>query len=351
MIWDVAVVGAGPGGAITAKACTKSRLNTVLVEKMPLPRDKPCGGWLSPAALQIIRENFGEIPENLLENRISDLILLPACELHQSINAVSVYRKYFDHWLTQKAEDTGVLFYRATLKSLIRKKDQIILKLTHNRMEQEIKAKYVVGADGFGSTVRSSLYTLKPQFMEAYQAYVEGKLPREAVYVYFPLHEAGVTFFWLIPKKGNIVVGVGGLPTVDLKRLMQNFLSMAKEKYTLRRILKYEAYPIAVFSPANLKLGKRRTFLVGDAACLANPFTGEGIYGSLISGMLASRSITEYFDEPSEALQTYRQKLKPLISKLKEMHSLCSYYLSLNHEEKQSFVKEYFEMGMSDTKL
>lgn len=348
MMHDVAVIGAGPSGTVAANICARNGLRTILIEKMPLPRDKPCGGWLSPGALQIIQENFGKMPENLLECRVDDLILLPDCELHQPINAVSVYRKYFDHWLAQGSEKSGAVVYNATLKSLSRKNDQIILKLNRNGMEQEITAKYVIGADGFGSTVRSSLYKLKPQFVEAYQAYVEGQLPREAVYVYFPLDEAGVTFFWVIPKKANVVVGVGGLPPLDLKRLMQNFLSMAKEKYKLGKILKYEAYPIAVFSPANLKLGKRRTFLVGDAACLANPFTGEGIYGSLMSGMLVARSIVENFDDPSKALQTYRQRLKPLLSKLKEMHSLYAYYLSLNHEEKQSFVKEYFEKGTAN---
>ena len=349
MMFDVAVIGAGPGGSIAANTCAKKKLKTVLIEKMPLPRDKPCGGWLSPAALQIIRENFGKMPENLRECRIDDIILLPDCQLHQRVDAVSVQRKSFDHWLAQSAEESGAAIYNATLKSLSIKRDHIILKLECNRLEQEITAKYVIGADGLGSTVRSSLYSnLKPQFVEAYQAYVEGQLPREAVYVHFPLDEARVTFFWVIPKKENVVVGVGGLPPIDLKRLMQNFLSMAKEKYKLGKTLKYEAYPIPVFSPANLRLGKRRTFLVGDAACLANPFTGEGIYGSLMSGMLAGESIAENFDDPSKALRSYRQRLKPLVTKLKEMHSLCAYYQSLNRKERQSFVKDYFEIDTAN---
>ena len=284
------------------------------------------------------------MPGNLLESRIDDIVLLPDCELHQPVNAASVYRKSFDHWLTQSARESGVIIYNATLKSLSLKRDHIIIKLECNNMEQEINARYVIGADGLGSHVRSSLYlNLKLQFAEAYQAYVEGKLPEEAVYVYFPLDEPRVTFFWVIPKREIVVVGVGGLPPINLKKLMQNFLSMVNMKYKLGKILKYEAYPIAIFSPTNFRLGIRRVLLVGDAACLVNPFTGEGIYSSMMSGMLASESIIENFDEPSKAFQTYRKKLKPLLIKLKEMHSLFMYYQSLNHAERQSFLKDYFE--------
>ena len=44
MMFDVAVIGAGPGGTVAGKICVKNKLKTVIIEKMPLPRDKPCGG-------------------------------------------------------------------------------------------------------------------------------------------------------------------------------------------------------------------------------------------------------------------------------------------------------------------
>ena len=107
--------------------------------------------------------------------------------------------------------------------------------------------------------------------------------------------------------------------------------------------MRYEAYPIPTFSPTDFALGKKRTLLVGDAASLANPFTGEGIFSSLISGKLAAEAIIEDFNEPFQVPKTYRKKMKPLISRLRKMHIMYTYYQSLNYKERQEIVKSYFE--------
>jgi flavin-dependent dehydrogenase len=45
-MFDVVVVGAGPGGSVAAKRCLESELKTVLLEKRKLPRDKVCSGMI-----------------------------------------------------------------------------------------------------------------------------------------------------------------------------------------------------------------------------------------------------------------------------------------------------------------
>ena len=351
MMFDVAVIGAGPSGAIAAKICANNKLKTILIEKKPLPRDKPCGGWLTSTALRIIQENFRKIPKRLLEHKIEEIILLPDCKFHQPIDDVSVYRKSFDYWLTQNAEKAGAVIRNATLKSLFQEQDYVVMKLKSNNLKQKISAKYIVGADGAGSTVRSCLYpNQKRQFAEAYQAYVKGQLPKNAVYVYFPLEETRVTYFWIIPKKKTVVVGVGGLPPINLKKLMQNFLSMVEEKFELGKILKYETHPIPIFSPVDFKSGERRTLLVGDAAGLVNPFTGEGISTSLVSGKAASEAIMENFNDPFQVLRTYEKKLKIELNKLRDMHELFIYYRSLNFKERRSILENYFEVDTENMK-
>jgi len=344
MIFDVAVVGAGPSGAIAAKTCANNKLKTILIERRPLPRDKPCGGWLTSAAVQIIQENFGKMPEKLVENPLEEIILLPDCESHQPISGASVYRKTFDYWLTQNAKEAGAVIHNATLKSLSQKQNHIIMKLKYHNSKQEISTKYIVGADGAGSTVRSCLYpNQKPQLAEAYQAHVKGQLPKNAVYIHFPLEEPRVTYFWAVPKKKIVVVGVGGLPPINLKKLMQNFLSMIEEKFKLGKILKYEAHPIPIFSPGDFALGEKRILLVGDAASLVNPFTGEGISSSLVSGKLTSEAIMKEFNEPSQVIKEYEKRMEPLLATLREGHELFTYYQSLDYKERQSILKGFFE--------
>lgn len=344
MMFDVAVIGAGPSGAIAAKTCANNKLKTILVERRPLPRDKPCGGWLTSAAVQIIQENFGKMPEKLVESPLEEIILLPDCKFHQPISGASVYRKSFDYWLTRNAKEAGAVIHNATLKSLSQKQNYVIMKLKCHNLKQEISAKYIVGADGAGSTVRSCLYpNQKRQLAEAYQAHVKGQLPKNAVYIHFPLEEPRVTYFWVVPKKKIVVVGVGGLPPINLKNLMQNFFSMIEEKFKLGKILKYEAHPIPIFSPSDFALGESRILLVGDAASLVNSLNGEGISSSLVSGKLASEAIMKDFNGPSQVIKEYEKKMKPLLATLRERYELFTYYQSLDYKERQSVVKGFFE--------
>jgi geranylgeranyl reductase family protein len=341
-MFEVAVIGAGPSGAIAAKTCAENGLKTVLVEKETLPRDKPCGGLLSPSVLKLVRKSFGEIPKDAVETPIEEMISsLPSYEFRQSVVGVSVYRRFFDYWLTQEAEKAGSVLRKGFLRSLLQKEDHVDLKLQKGNLPEEIKAKYVVGADGVGSAVCSSLVPrLKRQLLQAYQTYaVGGQLPKNTAYLFFPIKEPQVTYFWMIPKKQVVVLGVGGLPPIDLKKLMRNFLSKMKKQYSFKGFLRHEAYPIPMFSPTNVALGKKRAFLVGDAASLANPFTGEGIFNSLKSGKLASEAIIEHFDEPFQVFKAYERKMKNLLTELNEAYTFYTQYQSLNDARRQDILK------------
>lgn len=102
------MVGAGPEGATTAKYIAEAGLDTLIIEKDNLPRDKTCAGGVSSQALKsleydilknlIKRQCFGarvRYNEHVLESRSEKII------------ASMISRNEFDNYLIAKAFGSG----------------------------------------------------------------------------------------------------------------------------------------------------------------------------------------------------------------------------------------------------
>ncbi|MBA4395318.1 MAG: NAD(P)/FAD-dependent oxidoreductase, partial [Desulfobacca sp.] len=103
-MWDVVIVGAGPGGAVAAKRCLEAGFSTLLLEKRALPRDKVCSGMImGPWAGEIVAAQFGAIPPEVLTIPSvlkGHMIHVPGArpELLEWPTPLA-WRKDFDFWL------------------------------------------------------------------------------------------------------------------------------------------------------------------------------------------------------------------------------------------------------------
>lgn len=333
--YDVIVVGAGPGGSAAAARCAKNGFNTLLLEKAATPRVKSCTGMImSRLAQDAIREEFGEIPAGAL----ADPPYLKGYVVHvpgvgQEIiekEARLTWRNALDHWMNRKVEQAGGEVRRNTrFDAAAEDKRGYKLMVQTAEGREELKTRWLVGADGAASTVRKHLFPdLLVHYGEAIQEYHRCRLDMDKgwFHAFFPLEYP--PFYFSAYRKNEFAV----VETGSRKEQMESFLRLAKN--TLAEDFGFDISSVherkeGCVEPAlyrELVSGQfvpavGSVLLVGDAAGLLMPITGEGIGLALKSGIAAAEAISESTKSQKSAAYCYRKNLSAIIETIGEFHN------------------------------
>ena len=313
-MFDVIIVGAGPAGTTAALYAHRLGLNCILLDKAVFPRDKICGDALSGKSIRIMRElnlldevekldgsGINRITFGSPSNQQFDIDLQGKKKKDQITKGFVIPREIFDNYMFEKADAVTETRQGFSVKDLIIENDHVIgvIGKTKNGDEEEIRAPIVMGCDGCNSIVgrKLGLYEMNMENTSvAVRCYYEGvKGLTDQIELHY-VKEVNPGYFWLFPAgEGRANIGIG-LSKSDMK----------KEKRTLRQIMDevtQTEYFKERFSDAkqlerpigwNLPLGSihRKNhgngfMLLGDAAGLIDPFTGEGIGNAMVSGQYA----------------------------------------------------------------
>jgi flavin-dependent dehydrogenase len=345
-IFDVVVVGAGPGGSVAAKRCVESGLKTLLLEKHKLPRDKVCSGMImSRLAQTLVEKEFGKIPQMVLATptHLSGLSLhvLGEGKIKVEHKMPIAWRKDLDYWMNQHAHKAGVeIRDNITILGINETVDGYLITLKEKQEEEEVRTRFVIGADGATSGVRKACFpSIKIQYVQVIQECYQGKLDLEREYFhffYFPETPIAPSFD-AHHKEDSFIIDVMAR-VGELKKF--NLVHKAKEILTKKYYFDLQQKPLwrkgCVQPLMNKELFtgsftpyKGNILLVGEAAGLMPFIAGDGIGEAIWSGMLAATSIIKAKEVNEKAEKFYkngwadiillRKKEYPWVVKIKEL--------------------------------
>lgn len=308
------IVGAGPAGSTAARSCAEKGLKALLIEKDRLPRYKPCGGFLSPRVLKELNFDIGEVIEStVLEAKFTFRLKDPFSIVSPDPIGYLVMRDSFDHLLCRKAQERGADLYEGRRVVTVRQDAEgVDVSIAGG---ESIRCRYLIGADGARGVVALLLNGGMTRKMGvALEA--EGRLPTGIRKEWSSVHlDCGVIpngYGWIFPKGNFVSIGIAVLLTSKGVKLRSRFERFVGSVNYIRgvRVEKAYFYPLPTFSNNDLPFSKGRVLLVGDAANLMDPMTGEGIYYAIRSGQMAGEAIVKAIKEDKKWISGYREALK-----------------------------------------
>ena len=313
--FDIIIVGAGPSGAASALYAKSHGLKTLLVDKESFPRDKICGDALSGKSVAVLREldlldKVQDLPGAHIQRVVFSSpdhaqfgINLNTANLKDAAKGFVIRRKNFDQFMFTQAKAAATqTIENFTVTDLVIENDSVCGIRGENKNTgetQEFRGKIVFGADGYKSVVarKLGLYDHDPaHWVVALRCYYKNVRDLTDQIELHYVDEVIPGYFWVFPlENGYANVGIGMLhryikeKNIDLKKALAETI----ESPFFRERFK-DAEPLEKPVGWNLPVGSKRRkstgngfMLLGDAAGLIDPFTGEGIGNAMYSAKYA----------------------------------------------------------------
>lgn len=364
--FDIIIIGGGPSGAMCGIQLQKLGFSSCIIDKSTFPRTKLCGGLLTQKTINFLTENCPNInPQAFIVDSTNSV------NFYNNTNKICNLKSRIPFYFTERLKfDSSILTEYKNLGGNIIENTHIKAKhicfdtntITIN--SNSITYKYLVGADGCQSVLmqktditRFDLFCIEGETIQTPSTQLDCD-------IYFNSIKNG--YGWRFPKSNYYTIGLGGdNQNKKLKTQAETFFKQIQTENIIN--IKGAFIPSGKLPKyANLQ---KNTLVIGDAAGLVDPITGEGIFYALHSGKLAAQAIFEANKKKdTNANKIFLKLLKPdlkeiafayklqkllfapfitiiFLNTLKKQHGFALFYLeelmSLKNNTYQTFIPKY----------
>ncbi len=320
---DVLIVGGGPAGASCAWALRRAGMKVGVLDQAPFPRDKVCAGWITPAvldSLEIDAEDYGRgrviqpiraFRVGLMGGLVGAVVNSHAVNIRYAETvSYGIRRREFDDYLLRRSG--ARLFTGEPVHALLHGgKDWLV--------NAQYRAPMLVGAGGHTCPVaralgaqpgrEAALVAQEIEFLLPENARAACQVHGERPELYFCRDLAG--YGWCLRKGDYLNIGLGRESRWNLLQHVEKFIAFLQRRRGVPQL------PAHLHGHAYLQYGRGKrnlvadgALLIGDAAGLASPQSGEGIRPAVESGLLAAQTIIEARG------QYGRQHLQPYLERI-----------------------------------
>lgn len=303
--YDVVVIGAGPGGSVSARNLAKQGFSVLLIEK----REKigyPVRCGEASTKLDSLQEEFGPIDPDCIETELNGLYVYGPggieLDYRHPNTGVMLNREKFDPWLAHLAEQDGAEVETNARASAVGDYDgsHRTVSIVTARGTESVKARMVIAADGVESRIGRMVGLKSGQKPETtctgVDIQVEGLLTRPDYLTFWQGYDyINDGYIWSFPKQKSNVTNFGAgflIPKKNGPSIEEVSFRWLEKLFPNAKVISNHVVGGLIPVSGNLEhVVKDGLLLVGDAAHHTNPLTGGGIAAAMRGGQQAAKVV------------------------------------------------------------
>ncbi len=315
--FDVAIVGGGPAGSTCAWRLTQAGAKVVVIDQKTFPRDKTCAGWVTPPVWESLKVN--------LDDYRAGRVLQPITAFHTGMiggrEIETRYGQTVSYGIRRCEFDTYLLNRCGAQQRLGQPVRSLVRGDGCWRINDSIEAPLLIGAGGHFCPVarllgardvpHTSVVTAQEVEFEATdEELASGTIAADTPELFFCPDLTG--YGWCFRKGSFLNIGLGRIGAEQLTDHVAAFVQFLRDRGKLVASIpiRFHGHAYQLYERVPPKLVGDGVLLIGDAAGLAHPQSGEGIRPAIESALIAADVIQESrAGASSDDLQSYSRRI------------------------------------------